>query len=344
MEKSKHWRLNWVSGRAVIALGALALVVLPLSGQSLEGPYRLNGSQVQAAFEPVRQVLQTSSAVLYFERTPFGFGAVMSEDGYILTKASEVEGKKGISIRIEDKEYTDVTVVATDFEWDVALLKVAAEGLVPVRWSEKPEIAHGSWVVSNGATSRTRRRVRPGIISANARAIGGESQVVLGVVLKVEKEQIVIGEVADESGAKAAGLEAGDILLKAEGKEIKEREELVKMLEGKAPGDILKVTVLRGEEELELEIKLTARNKVFEAPMSRNDQMSGPVSQRRTNFARVIQHDTMLSERSEGGPLLDLDGRGVGLNIAYASRAEAFAIPADEVVKIYASLLAKGRE
>jgi serine protease Do len=318
------------------------MLVCPLAGQALEGKYRLMGSEVRAAFEPLREVLQTSSAVLYFERKPFAFGAVASSDGYILTKASEIVARKGFTVRVEAKEYTDVTVVATDFDWDVALLKVSADGLIPVEWAGEEVVPHGTWVVSNGATSRTRRRVRPGIISANTRTIGGESQVVLGVVLKVEKDKIKIGEVAEGSGAEEAGLKSGDVVLKADGQDVKDRDELVKMLEGKAPGDILKVTILRDEEEMEMEIKLAARHKVFETPRTRNDAMSGPVSQRRTNFERVLQHDTMQSERSVGGPLLDLEGRAVGLNIAYASRAEAFAIPAVDVQKVYAELLEKG--
>jgi S1-C subfamily serine protease len=300
------------------------------------------GSAVQAAFEPIREVLQTSSAVMYLDRKPFGFGAVVSPDGYILTKASELEERKGFSVRVDRKEYTDVRVVATDFGSDIALLKVAAENLIPIDWVKEVDMPHGSWVVSNGATSRFRRRVRPGIISANIRPIGGEAQVVLGVVLKTEDERIIIDGVAEEGGAKEAGLEKGDVVLTVDGKEVKERDDLVKLLEDKVPGDILKVTVQRGEEQLDLEITLAARHKVFEAPRTRNDQMSGRVSGRRTNFERVLQHDTLQSERSVGGPLLDLEGRGIGLNIAYANRSEAFAIPAEDVVRIYQELREKG--
>lgn len=327
-----------MNGRIILGVLGLAALVSPLTGQSLEGQYRVIGSAVREAFNPVREVFQMSSAVMYFERKPFGFAAVMSPDGYLMTKASELKSRKGFTVRIEDKEYSDVVVVATNFDWDVALLKVEAERLIPVDWAKDLEIAHGTWVVSNGASSRTRRRVRPGIISANTRKIGGESQVVLGVVLKMEKDRIVVGDVADDSGAKAAGLKGGDVFLKAEGKEVKTREELIEMLKGKKPGDIFAVTILREEEELEIDITLTARQDVFEERKTRNDQMSGPVSKRRTNFERVLQHDTMLSERSVGGPLLDLDGRGVGLNIAYANRSESYAIPAADVLKLFGEM------
>jgi serine protease Do len=35
-----------------------------------------------------------------------------------------------------------------------------------------------------------------------------------------------------------------------------------------------------------------------------------------------------------GGPVLDLEGRAVGMNIARANRAETFAIPVEEIRKL----------
>ncbi len=45
----------------------------------------------------------------------------------------------------------------------------------------------------------------------------------------------------------------------------------------------------------------------------------------------VLQHETMLSARSVGGPLFTLDGRFLGMNIAAANRVEAFAIPVENL-------------
>ena len=60
------------------------------------------------------------------------------------------------------------------------------------------------------------------------------------------------------------------------------------------------------------------------------------------NFKRILQHDIGLSERSVGGPLLDLDGRCVGMNIAYANRAETFAIPTKELREVFDKLRGEG--
>jgi serine protease Do len=53
----------------------------------------------------------------------------------------------------------------------------------------------------------------------------------------------------------------------------------------------------------------------------------------------VIQHDILGSSRITGGPLLDLDGRCIGMNIARANRAESFAIPVEELREIAGRLI-----
>ncbi|MDA1221730.1 MAG: hypothetical protein O3B85_06885, partial [Planctomycetota bacterium] len=65
----------------------------------------------------------------------------------------------------------------------------------------------------------------------------------------------------------------------------------------------------------------------------------GPLSGIRAGFGLVLQHDTILRPESCGGPLLDVDGRAVGVNIARAGRIETLAIPASVVRRIAARLL-----
>ena len=62
-------------------------------------------------------------------------------------------------------------------------------------------------------------------------------------------------------------------------------------------------------------------------------------SRRRSGFPRIIQHDILGSSRVTGGPLLDLQGRCIGMNIARANRAESFAIPVEELREIAERLI-----
>lgn len=345
----KRWKSKWSWVRSSI-LGLVWLSVSLANAQQqlgqLEGEFRLNGKETWKAFEPVREVLQASSAVIYDGWRSVAYGVVVSSDGYLVSKASEIDKVEELSVRIDRKHFKKVEVVAARVEWDVVLLKVEGEELPLIEWAES-EPTHGSWVVSNGSTTRRDRRVRVGIISANPRQIGGgRAPVVLGVTLNTNKESegLSIGKVYKDSGASEAGLESGDMILEADGVPVKSMEELQVVLKEKEPGDTLKLKIKRGDEERAYDVELKKRESVFEEEKTRNDAMSGRVSQRRSNFPRVLQTDLPLSVRSVGGPLLDLEGRCVGMNIARANRCETFAIPAKELREIVKALINPAQE
>jgi len=308
------------------------LLALPLHGQqSLESAYRTTGPAVTAVFEPQRAVLQTSSAVILDGRKEVSYGIVISPDGHILTKASELEGLDKISVTVDRTNYKDVRILATDPQWDVALLKIDASDLLPVVYAPTSEVPQGTWVVANGATSRTTRRALAGVVSAKSREIPAAGGAALGVVLNVKGKSLEIQEVAEGSGAQQAGLEKGDIILTIEGADIKKIEDIAEVLKDRKAGSTVKVTYRRGKREFTAEIRLSAKGEMFDDTMNRNDMMSGDYSKRRSGFPRVMQHDILGSNRVTGGPLLDLEGHCIGMNIARANRAESFAIPVEDL-------------
>ncbi|MEM8734328.1 MAG: hypothetical protein AAGG44_08910, partial [Planctomycetota bacterium] len=67
----------------------------------------------------------------------------------------------------------------------------------------------------------------------------------------------------------------------------------------------------------------------------------GPISDVRTGFETILQHDSVLKPEHCGGPLIDLQGRAVGLNIARAGATETLALPASEVQRLVAMLVAE---
>ena len=100
MIKRRKWKLSWVRSRGIPIL--LSLVVSAASAQQqvgqLEGEFRLNGKETWKAFDPVREVLQASSAVVYDGWKSIAYGVVVSSDGYLVTKASEIEGVEELSV------------------------------------------------------------------------------------------------------------------------------------------------------------------------------------------------------------------------------------------------------
>jgi serine protease Do len=333
-----------VNANRTIALLSLALAWPAAAQQNLETAYRTTGQFVTAAFEPVRMVLQTSSALIAEGRTESGYGVIVSADGYLLVKASEIQPLKNPTVTVDKKVYQGARIVATDPEWDVALMKIDAEGLTPVNFAAGSQLPEGSWIVVNGVSSRFVRRALAGIISANPREISASGGAALGVVLKPDTKALEIEEVGETSGAKEAGLQKGDLILAVEDKPVKDIKELAESLKDRKAGSMVKITYRRGKEELSVQVRLAAKSEMFHLEMSRNDMMSGDVSKRRSGFPRVIQHDVMGNSKLMGGPVLDLDGKCVGMNIARANRAETFAIPVEELKTLTAALLKKAAE
>jgi serine protease Do len=325
---------NWI-----FSIASAGLVLSAQAQQSLDSAYRTTGTAVVAAFEAQRQVLQTSSAVMLDGRKEIGYGVVISADGHILSKASEVIDAKALAVTVDQTQYREVKLLAVDPSWDVALLKIEAGGLVPVVYAPTSEVPQGTWVVANGATTRTARRLLAGIVSAKTREIPASGGAALGVVLNGKSKLLEVDAVNEKSGAKEAGLQKGDVIVAIEGKKLKKIEDIAEILKDRKAGSTVKMTYRRKGEETTVDVRLAARGEMFTDQMNRNDQMSGEYSPRRSGFPRVMQHDILGSRSVVGGPLLDLDGRCIGMNIARANRAESFAIPVEDLKELAGRLM-----
>ncbi|MFC5051664.1 S1C family serine protease [Rubritalea spongiae] len=314
--------------------------ILLFAGPALPSDERTNGKSLRPAFAPQQTALQDSSAVLYDGWFSFNYGIVVSEDGYILAKESELAERESVSVRIGEIHYTEVKVIARNPRWDLALLKVEASNLTPIRWAESSALPQGSWVVANGATSRYNRRINVGIISAKSRAVDGLAPVVLGIQFTEDESSLVVDIVTKDTGAELAGLKKGDAIKKFDGVAVMDRNSLIDLIRDKIPGDVAAIEFERDEEIFNVEVELMARNEAYaDTHESRNDAMSGDFSKRRDAFPRILQTDIPFNARTIGGPLLNLDGECIGMNIARANRAESFAIPVEELREELAEML-----
>jgi serine protease Do len=314
------------------ALLAVGLASDLPAAQNLETTYRKNGEGVVSAFEPLRSVVQQSSAVVRDGRNAISYGTIVSTDGYILTKASEIQSISTPTVQVESNRY-DARVAGIDPVWDVALLKIDANDLVPVIYTTDEETPQGTWVVANGSSSNTQRRILVGIISAKPREILASGGAALGVTLKEKSKKLEIEQVNEKGGSHEAGLQKGDLILSLDGKKMTKQEELSEHLKDKKAGASVRVGYRRNGEDHEVDVRLVARGEMTDQK-TRNDQMSGDVSPRRTGFPRVIQHDILGDRRTMGGPVVDLNGHCVGMNIARADRTQTFAIPAADLEKL----------
>lgn len=101
-----------------------------------------------------------------------GSGVVLTQDGYIITNAHVVEGASGINVLFADGAEMDARVIGVDETTDLAVVKVAAEGLTPAEFGDSGAIAVGERVVAIGnAAGQFDGTVTQGVISGLDREV-----------------------------------------------------------------------------------------------------------------------------------------------------------------------------
>jgi S1-C subfamily serine protease len=106
------------------------------------------------------------------------------------------------------------------------------------------------------------------------------------------------------------------------------------------PGDKVEIKFLRGGQPMSTRATLAGRNLSGEqaARFKMMNRMGTIVSRRADNFPFVFQHDAPLFPEHCGGPVVDLDGNVIGINIARQGRASSLAIPASRMKEIVKGL------
>jgi len=148
----------------------------------------------------------------------------------------------------------------------------------------------------------------------------------LGVIPSEYRDGGALINVQRKSAAADAGLKTGDIIVKLDSIEIETARELREFLSETYPGQKVEAVVIRRKERLSKIVTLGSRP-VFKGHVS--DYIKK--SERRGGFDKVFSHDADLRPAQCGGPVYDLAGRFVGLNISRYSRVRSFVIPAEEI-------------
>lgn len=109
--------------------------------------------------------------------TGVGTGIVLDADGHILTNSHVIEGAESVSVTLHDGERAEAAVVGRDPATDLAVLKIAADGLSPAALGESADLLAGEDVIAighvmgmSGAPS-----VSKGVVSAIGRHINTDS-------------------------------------------------------------------------------------------------------------------------------------------------------------------------
>lgn len=264
-----------------------------------------------------------------------GSGFVISEDGFVVTNNHVIDGADEITVEFFSGQELKATVIGTDPNTDIALLKVEAEVPLPfVSFGDSNNARVGDWVIAMGNPLGQGFSVSAGIVSARNRALSGtyddyiqtdaainrgnsggplfnmDGDVIgvntailspgggsvgigfsvpsdlvqnivanladdgtitrgwLGVQIRPMTEEVaqvlgygtpkgaVIEAVGDDSPAKKAGLEKGDIILSFNGTEIEELRDLTRAVADTDPDATAKVVILHKGDEVTRDVTI----------------------------------------------------------------------------------------
>ena len=251
-----------------------------------------------------------------------GSGFILTGDGFIMTNAHVVDGAQQVIVTLTDKREFVARIVGSDKRTDVAVVKIDATGLPPVKLGDPNRLKVGEWVMAIGSPFGLENTVTAGIVSAKGRdtgdylpfiqtdvainpgnsggplinmrgeVVGINSQIYsrsggfMGISFAIPIDEaanvsnqlrasgrvqrgrlgVGIGEVSKDvaeslgmtkpqgafvssvepgSPAEKAGIEAGDIIMKFDGKTIEKSSDLPRTVGNTKPGTQSKVTVLR---------------------------------------------------------------------------------------------------
>jgi len=265
-------------------------------------------------------------------------GIVVDARGFALSKASELKDATNLTANIQSNSLP-ATVVKTWEKHDLALVFVDAKDLVPVQWTSKKLPPVGTFIASPNYNSS--EPIGVGLVAVAPRSLSNTGLPFLGIGLAMAEEDVIVTQVLPDSAADKGGLLKDDRVLKLNGIKPGSTAAFIAEIERHEPGDNVKIQLKRGDDTKSLDVELGSRN-VQESKMApdleRMNKMSGATSEVRSGFPKVFQTDLPVEPNQMGGPVADLRGHVIGMNIARAGRIETYAIPSSVILALLSPL------
>ena len=100
-----------------------------------------------------------------------GSGVIISPDGYIISNNHVVANARKLEVVLSNKKSYTATLVGTDPNTDIALLKIEESGLPYLNFANSDNAEVGQWVLAVGNPLGLNSTVTAGIVSAKGRSI-----------------------------------------------------------------------------------------------------------------------------------------------------------------------------
>ena len=259
------------------------------------------------------------------QRTTISLGTLV-DDNLVLTKASSLPTRQQLrAIDYLDREY-ELKLVYQDPAFDLAVLELGPNDLTPLQFQsdQTPELGEVLLCVKAPGQAVVSARSAAGTPDS-----GDPESPFLGVGIGPPAEDgrgVTISGTLAGGAARAAGLRAGDLIVRLNEMEV--GPALRDALQRFRVGDRVRVAIERGGVEMTVGVQLRRRPESADGLPTPFGNDIVEANERRTGFGPAIRHDALLGPRDVGAPLVDLEGRVIGLQIAHADRSTNWALPA----------------
>lgn len=327
---------------------------VPLMRPAEEAEVNRQSDAFNKALQPViAEAAKSTVRIWGNSRRPkiLAYGTVVGDGGQVLTKWSEVERfTNSLQVQTDGKESYSVEIVGVFSEEDLVLLELgkggkvlnAGEGFEESSAKLTPAKFHPSNLTLGKfltAPQPTGKPVAFGVVSVLERNLRETDQAHLGIMadLEYKGEGVRISNVQPEYGAENAGLQAGDVILKVDDRNVAGLFELKNALAAKQPGDTVNILVESAGKERAFEVLLSNRPVTGQFSGDRLNQMErmgGKTSKVRSGFSKVVQSDMRIEHDRLGGPVVDLEGRIVGITLARADRTRTYIMGSEVVMDL----------
>jgi serine protease Do len=275
-------------------------------------------------------------------------GLIVSADGDIVTKASELP--ESITCRLTDGRVLKGSVAGKSFAHDLAVVKVDAKGLPVAEWSNR--VAQSGMILAS-IGPRGKSFISLGVVGSPILNVPSEKG-----TLEIDVEGVrpgTAGVAIKRVPATAKILQSNDIVTHVDGHatlsvgEFKEWMQWFLASDQAIAGERIALGVQREGKNIVVKVRLESS-----APGMRMPRWDRDLEGRHTGFPAVFIHDALVRQprpkdifssfvaRTDlGGPVVDCEGKIVGINIGSHSGVFSYAIPAPIIRKVVEDVRAK---
>lgn len=285
--------------------------------------------QIFQEWDKVAVPIGKSVVALVAGNRQVALGTVVGK-GKVLTKLSDLQKeRRPVMLLDASGKVYDAKVLFALPEHDLLMMDVPGLPAPPIDLDSYVQAKEGDIIA---AVSPTGHVSDFGVVSVAQRSLRADDQPYLGIVSdpRWDGEGVMIGGVEAGSGAHRSGLQAGDVLMKLNGKSVDGMYSIRAAMVGVRPGETVPVEVVRQNRKVEGQLLTGARPKVMKFPQKRLDMMNSMgnrMSLKRDEFPLVIQSDMTLFPERAGCPVIDVNGKFIGLALSRAGRTETYILP-----------------